>query len=147
MFSEDSRNLFRYFLFNFQSQVGGIFRSWCQGVCFNFVPFESILQLISKWCFANFVSHAQKHFIKLKRQGRENLIPPRRNKDRREDENIRFGHGRVSSKTGFRKRNSFDDEVCTNCIYFIYPDAGLKRKFSSGGEIWRRLTGKQETNV
>lgn len=30
-------------------------------------------------------SHAQKHFIKLKRQGKENLIPPRRNKDRRDD--------------------------------------------------------------
>mmetsp|Transcript_165 Transcript_165/g.269 ORF Transcript_165/g.269 Transcript_165/m.269 type:complete len:183 (-) Transcript_165:906-1454(-) len=55
-------------------------------------------------------SHAQKHFIKLKRQGRENLIPPRRNKDRREDENIRYGHGSISSKAGFRKRNSFDEE-------------------------------------
>jgi len=56
-------------------------------------------------------SHAQKHFIKLKRQGRESLIPPRRNKDRREDENGRYVKNSSRISTGnYRKRNSFDAE-------------------------------------
>ncbi|GAB5358527.1 hypothetical protein AAMO2058_000466000 [Amorphochlora amoebiformis] len=43
-------------------------------------------------------SHAQKHFIKLKRQGQESLIPPRRNKDRREAESQRTQSSRSASK-------------------------------------------------
>eukprot|EP00467_Chlorarachnion_reptans_P016933 CAMPEP_0114525416 /NCGR_PEP_ID=MMETSP0109-20121206/22408_1 /TAXON_ID=29199 /ORGANISM="Chlorarachnion reptans, Strain CCCM449" /LENGTH=201 /DNA_ID=CAMNT_0001706987 /DNA_START=55 /DNA_END=660 /DNA_ORIENTATION=+ len=52
-------------------------------------------------------SHAQKHFIKLKRQGKGNQIPPRRNKDRREEE---YRLARANGTLPFKKRSAETDE-------------------------------------